>query len=185
MQQAIQGTVTSIDSKTITIKNGPRAGGQATIFYVTIDGQHRVNVGFACPFEDGEYVTIMAEQKFGELKMVGKGAGNGGTKAPAQAKPVAKATAPAQAAFPVPQGTKDISIIRQNSLGHATRLMDTLISHGFINTKGMTEEQAVEKTLAIAMAFADFSSGHREVKMASELAKHLAHMSLKEIEENE
>lgn len=153
---ALAGTVDSIYTKTITIKNGRRAGQDATVYHATINGQD-VNCGFKQPmFEEGEVVNIEVEQKFGGWQYVGP--------AVKGSQPVAKAAPPPakKPAFPVGKDTKDMSIIRQNSLNHASRIVFDYYRSTDTQYTGSMEDY-VNEVINVAYDLTDFSSGHREL----------------------
>lgn len=163
--EVIQGTIDSIFTKQVTIKRGPKAGSDSTVYHAMING-HDVNLGFSCELVEGESVTLNVEEKFGGYQVV-KGSGvasaNGAVVAAKAAAPTVSPKAPA---FPTPKNTKDISIIRQNSMTHASRILRDMIDLGIVSTTKVKDEAAyVEKVIEIAYTVFDFSSGHREVKM--------------------
>jgi hypothetical protein len=165
----ISGVIDSIYTKEVQIKNGPRAGQTSTVYHAMIQG-HDVNLGFKCDYQEGESVTLTVEEKYGGYQVV---KGNGNANAPSvpnaasQAGPAQPAAplGPKPAAFPTPKNTKDISIIRQNSMTHATRIVDDMIIHGVVKAP-KTEGEYVEKVIEVAYQVFDFSSGWREQKMA-------------------
>ncbi len=167
--EQIQGTIDSIYTKDVQIKNGPRAGQTSTVYHAMINGID-VNCGFECSFVQGETVTLNVEQKYGGYNVL---KGN----QPAQSKPahsagqaVAPTPIPApRPAFPTPKNTKDISIIRQNSMTHATRIVKDMQDLGILS-KIMKEEDYIEKVIEVAYTIADFSTGWREEKQAAIIA---------------
>lgn len=161
----IAGVIDSIYTKEVQIKNGARAGQTSTVYHAMVGG-HDVNLGFKCDFQEGERVNLTVEEKYGGYQLV-KGGGNG-TAAPAPTPAANSAPTPApapKAAFPTPKNTKDVSIIRQNSMNHASRIVADMITAKVIAAP-KTEAEYVEKVIEVAYQVFDFSSGWREQKMA-------------------
>lgn len=70
--------------------------------------------------------------------------------------PAVRPMAPPSAGFPLDPTSREISIIRQNSLTNAVKSMENLYGRGV----EMDEGQYVERVLNIARQFADYTSGH-------------------------
>lgn len=165
----IKGTVDSVTDKVITSKAGKRF----KVHYVVMDDGQEVNVGFKQPFAVGQYVTLDVEQKFGELKMLSSS--NGNAQAVSKSAP-ASGSAPRPSAssrpFPVPKTSGEMAIIRQNALTNAV----TMFCNGALEfVPGKDEmkstDELIEEVLKMAYKFAEFSSGQREVALASNLAE--------------
>lgn len=160
--EVIQGTIDSIYTKEIQIKRGPRSGQTSQVYHAMING-HDVNLGFKCDLVEGEVVTLNVEEKFGSYQVV-QGNGQAGPAASVQPAKAAPSVASKAPAFPTPKNTKDISIIRQNSMTHASRIVRDMVDLDVIKAP-KNEAEYVEKVIEIAYSIFDFSSGHREVKM--------------------
>lgn len=167
MIETIEGVIDNIYSKDVNTRFG-----QKPVYHAMIEDID-VNLGFKCDYEEGEYVTLQVQNgKYGYELAKGNGA--------ASTKPVPKASgmarnsqrpnnaAPAKRApaFPVPKDTKDISIIRQNSGNHASRIVAALINQGEIKDA----ETALDTFMDLAYAITDFGTGHREEKIAAQQA---------------
>lgn len=161
--ETIQGKVDSIHTKTVTT----RAGRDATVYIATIDGQE-VNLGFKTSLVQGETVSLPVEHKYGGYQLIqGNGSGTPATSAASAVSPKVS-SAPRATAFPTPQGTKDISIIRQNSLTHATKVVIAMTLAKVPVFTPSTEREFRDKVLEVAYEYQDFSTGWREEKMAEE-----------------
>ncbi len=168
MTEQISGVIDSIFTKDVQIKRGPKAGSTSTVYHAMIQG-HDVNLGFQCAFQEGESVSLNVEQKYGGYQVV-QGNGGGSPVAPAPASNAGQGSAPtkvsaAKPAFPTVKNTKDVSIIRQNSMTHASRIVRDMIDTKVI-VQPKNEAEYVEKVIEIAYTIADFSTGWREEKMA-------------------
>lgn len=168
MTQQVSGVIDSIYTKEIQIKRGPRAGGTSQVYHAMING-HDINLGFECSYKEGESVVLNVEEKYGSLQ-VAKGGGQAKSNGTAS---VAPASVPAPApttrpAFPTPKNTKDISIIRQNSMTHASRIVKDMCDLGILPK--FKEAEYVEKVIEVAYTVADFSTGWREQKMADAMS---------------
>lgn len=160
----ISGVIDSIYTKEIQIKRGARAGQTSQVYHAMVGG-HDVNLGFKCDYQEGEMVNLNVEEKYGGYQVV-QGNGSAAPAATAAAPTVAATPAPAlKAAFPTPKNTKDISIIRQNSMNHASRIVRDMIDTKVIGAP-KNEAEYVEKVIEVAYSVFDFSSGWREQKMA-------------------
>lgn len=158
--QVISGVIDSIYTKEINTKRGP-----SNVYHAMINGQD-VNLGFKTSHSQGETVTWEVEHKYGGLQYVGPSNGQptsvqsgGQSNSSSNAAPV-RATA-----FPTPKGTKDVSIIRQNSMTHATKIVAGMLDNGSIELQ--TEDEYINKVLEVAYIVADYSTGWREVKEAA------------------
>lgn len=172
MTEQISGVIDSIFTKEVQIKRGPKAGSTSTVYHAMIQG-HDVNLGFQCAFQEGESVTLNVEQKYGGYQVV-QGNGSGTPVKAAPASNAGQSSAPTQVsaakpAFPTVKNTKDVSIIRQNSMTHASRIVRDMVDLGVI-VAPPKEAEYVEKVIEVAYTIADFSTGWREQKMADAMA---------------
>lgn len=172
MSQQIVGKIDSIYTKTITIKNGARAGQDTQVYHAMING-HDVNLGFKHNFTEGESVTLNVEEKYGGYQVVQ------GNTAVANTGPVVGAPTTAAgtgaggpskvpSAFPVHPNANGTSIVRQSSLKAAIEVVDNMKRDGVVMLP--LEEQYIEKVLEVAYIFTDFGTGQREVKQANAMA---------------
>ena len=126
---------------------------------------------FEIPCKAGDTVTFdNGDKKWcRQLKVVSAGSG-GGAPAPSGGGGYVKA-APAAAykpAFPIGIDTKDRSIVRQNSLAHATKLY----TDGMAESLGKVTEEDAVAIVELARIFEDYSSGDGDAADAkAELAK--------------
>ena len=162
MIHTVTGTIDSIYTKEVNTKRGP-----AQVYHAMVNGQD-INLGFKTSHSQGEAISWAVEEKYGSLQYTGP-AGSVASASnpipgptPQDNKPMAISKAPAQ--FPTVKGTKDVSIIRQNSLRHAVLVVSDMYVHSIITAQ--TEEAYINKVLEVAYIFADFSTGWREVKEA-------------------
>lgn len=122
---------------------------------------------FEIPCSRGDTVTFdNGDKKWCRgLKVVS--AGGGGAPAPSGGTTSAAPSAAHKPAFPIGIDTKDRSIVRQNSLTHATNLyIKTMVGDGTLPT----EEDAI-KIVELARIFEDYSSGDGDARdAAAELA---------------
>jgi hypothetical protein len=168
MIETVEGVIDNIYSKDVNTRFG-----QKPVYHAMIDGLD-INLGFKCEFEEGEYVTLQVQNgKYGYELAKGngsagpsKGPGRGTSVASNQQRPANPAPRKQVSAFPVPKGTKDISIIRQNSGNHASRIVAALINQGKIEDA----ETALDTFMDLAYAITDFGTGHREEKIAAQQA---------------
>lgn len=156
----VQGVVESTYTKDVNTKYGTKP-----VFHVVVDGND-INCGFKNPgYEEDEYVTLDVNNTQYGLKLNDgqKGGGQRPSKQSANSnKGAAQSPAPQpRAAFPIAKGTKDISIVRQNSAQHASRIVAALI-----NSKQIAPADVEDKFFELAYAITDFSTGHREENMA-------------------
>lgn len=121
---------------------------------------------FAISCATGDVVTFdNGDKKWCRgLKVVSSGGGS---------PPAAKATggagaAPyvAKASFPIPVDTKDRSIVRQNSLTHATKLYTSRFSGG-----ESIDAADAERIIELARIFEDYSCGDSDAREAQEMLK--------------
>ena len=166
----ITGEVVDTSSKVITAKS---TGKKFRVHYVELDGGEVVNVGFQNPYTVGAKVSLDVEEKYGELKLTKAGssgaASNGGDAAKAPSGGGGR-TPPSGRPFPVPKTSGELAIIRQNALTNAV----TMFCNGaleFVPNKDEMKsvDELIEEVIKMAYAFADFSSGQREVKLATQM----------------
>ena len=168
----IEGDVTDVSSQ---VKTSNKTGKKFRVHYIDLDTGDRVNVGFNNPFKVGQNISLEAEQKYGELKLVSGGAASGGSSsAPKKVESSAPAarTYASQRPFPVPKTSGEMAIIRQNALTNAV----TMFCNGaleFVPNKDdmKNTDELIEEVIKMAYKFAEFSSGNREVALADDIAK--------------
>lgn len=157
----VEGTVDNIFSKT----KDTRSGKQVTIFYAEVGGW-TINMGFKPIWEEGEYVSVNVEEKYGELQ-VSKG-GPKVSASPSMGKSSSGTTKGgsygAKGKFPVEPTDSQVSIIRQSSLNRAVESVNTLMEQGIIKLVDMDEYE--NTVFELAYKYTDFGTGQREVKKA-------------------
>jgi hypothetical protein len=163
MSQVVAGVIDSIYDKEINTKFGTKP-----VYHAMINGQD-INLGFKNPYVVGESVTLNVEHKYGGFQLIqggappstsnvpGSAASNGSASTP---PPVQMASKPAE--FPVPNNTKGITIARQNSGGHAARIVAAMIDAEMINNKA----DVLSTFIDLAYEITDFATGQREQKQA-------------------
>lgn len=166
----IQGTIKSTSTKTITVKNGARAGSDATVHYINIDG-YNVNVGFNNPYTEGERVTLNVEHKFGEWKV--SKAPHTAEGWPAVTPSTGSSKGGAKESFPTDKTSHTMSIIRQNSMGHAAKIVGDWFQTREYAPEKVTLGEYYEMVLDVAYRITDFSSGHLELKRVEEMRESL------------
>lgn len=161
MTDVVQGYVEGFDTK-------PVSGGKFTVHYVIVNGE-RVSVGFSKPTVNvGDEVTIPYEIKYGEKQMpkgakirqgsvpassfttpsAGRSSGGGGSTGGRQ--------------FPVPPTSSERTIVRQNSVSNAARIISALIGEG-----GVAPGKEAQAVIDLAREFEEYSCGDLE-RRASE-----------------
>lgn len=171
--QTIDSTVASLDTKTLSKLN--RYGKPIVIHYVVTADGDRVSIGFKQTYKVGDKFSADVETSYGELKFVGPASGpatpKNTTAGPKNASN--KSEGGGGRVFPVPELSGEMSIIRQNALTNARELVVATIADLPDGATKAEREQfydaVVEDILRVAYKFADFSSGHREVKLAKKL----------------
>lgn len=164
MSEQVQGIITSINTKTVTIKRGPKAGSDSTVYEAELDSGHRVNLGFTCKFTQGESVNWSLEAtNFGDYKLLA----GGPTTTTAAKQPSTSSTPPApqpspKREFPIDKNSRGMSITRQNSGGHAATMVAALIASGNITTRA----DAIDTFMEFVYDITDFATGHREEAQA-------------------
>lgn len=175
MSETISGVVQGISPFNGVSK---RTGKPFTIWTVTVDGRD-IKAGFKKPtYEIGQNVSIPVEvNKWGDTEMIQPGkpmSGGGGSSAPA--KPSGGAAPSGGRTFPVQINSPEMSIIRQNALTNANKLLETLVDNG-VEFGGketydqITPEEWTEELVKIAYKLTEFSSGQREAKAVAEMSK--------------
>ena len=162
----VKGTVDSVYSITKNTRSGDK-----TIWYGDVDGT-TVNLGFNAIWEEGEYVTVNVEEKYGELQIVGSGpkkkSGGSWPKTAPKAAPKGGYSAPSKGrnagGFPINPTDSQVSIIRQSSLNRAVDVAGTLVANGMASAG--TQEEYMDLIWELAYAFTDFGTGQREVRAA-------------------
>lgn len=149
-------TVANVEAKSINTKFGPKN----KYIIVGADG-NRYEAGWKNPGA-APGATIEANinvTKYGneltDIRITSFGAGGGSVPSVSTAPAAApRPLAPPPAGFPLDPTSREISIIRQNALTNAVKSME-ILDHA-----AMTTDEFVERTLAIARQFADYTSGH-------------------------
>jgi hypothetical protein len=139
-------------------------GKQFRIHLVELEDGRVVNVGFKQTYAIGDTFDAMCEFKFGEWKPTASGSSSAPARSEAPATPPKKAWV--DKTFPVPTTHGDMAIIRQNALTNAVNYYNANVGM----PSGLAAEEAIESIIKMAYKFAEFSSGHREVRIERELA---------------
>src|SRR5688572_116914 len=105
--ETFNGQVVSLSSEVITPKSGGRS---FRVHKVDLDTGQSINVGFKQPFSVGDKVSIPAEMKYGEWKMVAKPASFSGTTVTPRI-PAKEYGSGRNTKFPIPKDHGDFSII--------------------------------------------------------------------------
>lgn len=161
MSQAV-GTVTAFESEKKTSKQGK----PFTVHLVVLDNGDKFEAGYKRPdsVRIGDIAVIDWEVKYGAKAIVSirRGAPSDvaqAAQAPAQAPQ--QSAAPARGSFgktfPVPADHPDRSIIRQNSLNHATQAVASLVAAKAL--KVADEEEFATLTIKVARLYEAYSSG--------------------------
>lgn len=165
----IDSTVAGFDTKPIHAKTGKT---YTAHYVITADGD-KIAVGLKQKYSLGQRINIDVETKYGELKEVGPATGAPTPKnaTPANKVPVSSGGSPSGRPFPVPELSGEMAIIRQNALTNAREVVlnASALSLPQEATKAERDQfydTAIEDILRVAYKFADFASGHREVKAA-------------------
>ena len=182
----ITGTVQDVSSQ---VKTSNKTGKKFRVHYIELDSGEVVNVGFNNPYKVGQSLNLEVEQAYGEMKLVTGAPSSGGGSAPAPKKDSGSfgARAPASGRpFPVPKTSGEIAIIRQNALTNAV----TMFCNGaleFVPNKDEMKsvDELVEEVLKMAYAFAEFSSGNREVRLAADMEARANKRARKVVKEEE
>lgn len=167
--RTIDSVVTSLETNPFTSKAGKTF---TEHLVVTQDGE-KVSVGLKQKYRVGDRINVDVDQKFGKLQEVGPPTGVP-TKAPA--KSTVAAAPYSSRTFPVPELSGEMAIIRQNALTNARELVGYKSSIAVASNTPKAErdqiyDALVEDVLRIAYKFADFTSGHREMKVARQASR--------------
>jgi len=157
----VQGVIDSIYTKEVPTKRGP-----AQVYHAIIGGID-VNLGFNTKLSQGENVSLNVEHKYGGLQLVQDGQALS-TSASQAAQSKSNPNVAVSKDFPVDINSRGTSIVRQNSMGHAVRIVENMILNGVI---AIVDEQVyIAKVLEVAYTITDFSTGQREEKQAAAIA---------------
>lgn len=166
-----------------TTRDQQTSRGMAQIYGIIVDGVE-VETGFRKEHSDGEMVNIKVEWKYGKWNRISNGgdglpaavAGNPSVNTAAPKKGGFQAGGGGRGSFPVDPKSGTISIIRQNSMTHASRLVDDMIQHSVI-TQPANRDDYLKEVLSVALVITDFSSGNDIVQMQAAVAANKAVMS--------
>jgi hypothetical protein len=153
------GKVENIFKNDVT---NPKTGRVFPVYIATINGAN-YECGYKVPtFKVGDVVTIEYETKYGKRKITS--ASSGVTSAALGKSNNANSSTNVRT-FPVGIESPEMSIIRQSALKSA---VDTVYHYSeMYESEGtISLDDYVEKVLAVAYKYTDFSSGQREVKLA-------------------
>jgi hypothetical protein len=168
MTQVVSGVIDNIYTKEVNTKFGPKP------VYIAQVGGQEVNLGFKTPLAMGETVSLNVEHKYGSLQLVSDSvppASNGqavSSPQPTTSGRPQTGPAPVKVEFPVEYNSRGTSIIRQNSMVHATRIVEAQIAAGVFTPK--TDDDITMKVLQVAEIVCDYSTGQRDVKAADAAA---------------
>jgi len=178
MTHQVKGVVDKCTQRDQKTRNG-----MGTIHGCIVDGVE-FETGFKKEYNEGEMISTAVKWNYGKWNAI---AGDG------DGLPAATASNPSagggggnvskgnfsggrtRGAFPVPPNDGSISIIRQNSLTHATRIVRDMKLEDLF--KPATEEEYRNKVLEIALELTEFSSGqdiNAVLKAAMETQKEAA-----------
>jgi len=161
--EQVQGIVTAINTKTVAIKRGPKAGSDGTVYNMTLDTGHVINLGFACKFAQGESVNLTLEAtNFGDYKILSQGAASAAPVKQTATPSIPNAQPSPRKEFPIDKTSRGMSITRQNSGGHAAVMVAALINQGKIND----DVEAMKVWFDMVYDITDFATGHREEAQA-------------------
>jgi len=158
----VKGTVVSVYSVTKSTRAGDK-----TIWYGEVDDGNTVNLGFKAIWEEGEYVTVNVEEKYGELQ-IARGGPKAAPRPAGGSKPAAAAPARKgggrSGGFPIDATDSQVSIIRQSSLNRAVDTVRDMINAGVLEP--INQEEYNQAVFELAYSYTDFATGQREVKAA-------------------
>jgi hypothetical protein len=162
------GTIANINSRNVAIKSGPRAGSMGQIYILEMADGQSFETGFKKPPASiGDTVSFehsfafRAEQVDMKTFRMGTGAGGISSAVSVAGTSLPKAfTGGRDRQFPVPLLHGDRSIVRQNALAHATRLVSSTLN-GVNATKSQLMDYAGE-VIDIARKFEAYSCGDDE-----------------------
>lgn len=155
----IQGVVSAVDTRMVNTKFGLKPS-----YSVTVNGE-RYAAGFRAPSAAvGDFVDLTYDDssRYKDIQSISKATGSPPAVA---AKPPVTAAAPVKSGydrvFPVPALSPERAIIRQNALGHATKVvLDGPMEVG--------SEDGVEEIIRIARKFEAYATGDLDKAMAEE-----------------
>lgn len=147
----LTGNIDDIITKTVQIKNGPRAGGTGVIYTLQVAG-NKVNVGFDSSYQVGTVFSkdVVGPNKFGEFTL---SKGNGSTST------IKSTQGTMGRAFPVPMNDHAVSICRQNALTNAIKYLDLIED----------TNSTVDHVLDVAYAFSKWTTGQSEIEEAKKM----------------
>ena len=166
---------------TCTQRDQKTRNGIGQIHGCIVDGVE-FETGFQKKHSEGEMISVAVKWDYGKWNEI---PGNDGSGMPAataggMAKPK-PAGGPGggfkgnSRTFPVPPTDGAISIIRQNSMGHATRVVEDMVSQGVVPTPACKEDY-FKILLETALVITDFSSGQDVMQMQAAVAANKAVM---------
>lgn len=164
----ISGKIVNLEPRAVNTKYGNK-----TTYTVTLDSGDRFDTSFKSPQQLGlgdlgDHVTVTVEgTKYGnKFKSLG-----GSPTTSVSAPPAASAGRSGGVAgrpFPVPRTSGEMAIIRQNALTNAVNLWSNYLSTLPPEAaEEVLKDDVEERIIATAYKFANFSSGQREVQIAS------------------
>jgi hypothetical protein len=169
--RTVDSIVANVGSNPFTAKSGKTYNSH---YVITQDGD-QIEVGLKAKYKIGDRFYADIDKKFGKLTEVGPPSGVP-SKPSSAGVPAGDSNTKQARVFPIPELSGEMAIIRQNALTNAVNLINSKFSQivGADKTKAEREQLAdayVEDVLRVAYKFADFSSGHREAKLARERAR--------------
>lgn len=169
MSHQITGVVDSCSTRDQKTRNGV---GQ--IHSCTVDGV-TFETGFQKKFSEGEQINVEVKWDYGKWNYV-KNGGDGLPKAENKQKFAGGGGSKnfgggsrGRGSFPVDPKDGSISIIRQNSLTHATKIVENMCTTSSAVGKDLfipkDDQEYLTKVLEVALILTDFSSGQDIMKM--------------------
>ena len=175
MTHQVKGVVDQCTQRDQKTRNG-----MGTIHGYIVDGVE-VETGFRKTRSEGEMVTTAVKWDYGKWNEInGDGAGMPAATAGGGAKPKPAGGGSGgfkgnSRSFPVPPTDGAISIIRQNSMGHAAKVVEDMINHGIVTAPANAEDY-YKLLLETALVITDFSSGQDIMQMQKAVAANKAVM---------
>jgi len=164
----IEGVVTNITSKSVTLKNGPRAGKSVPVYSMMVDGKE-IELGFKKPTtEEGELFrgsVSDSPNRFGKYELETP---NGST---VKSLPSTTTHSTRAWSFPIPKDDHATSICRQSALKAA---VDILTNTGFY-AGAKKADDVVVVTLNMASKLATWTTGQTEVEEAERILAGTTH----------
>lgn len=173
----LNSVVQDVMTKSIPIKNGPRAGTMGIVYTLMVDGK-KINYGFTKPPQKGEFISVDISDtpnRFGEYELQGSrrgtASGNGGAQASGNFQ---KGTNQMDKGFPIPKNNHAISICRQNALTHAVNIVEHITGTEYLDIDNYADEaeydaavtealtKRVNRVLEVANVLASYTTGHVE-----------------------